>query len=147
LNDFSALKAHPFFSEVDFSTLSTTPPPFFPSILSPFKPKDSVDFDNLNPYKTDFSSNNNFMDSPENAENGRLKKSSISAVNTQLQAESPLLSKKIDDGKVTYTGLVLKKCGWLFYKPRQVVVKDSGWLYYYDPETNMLKVKNRDFIY
>lgn len=144
MNDFSALKSHPFFSGIDFPSLPLTSPPALPSVHTPFKfqNKDSLEFDNLNPYKNATSQNS--LEIPKKL--SEFGKSSISGAHTQLQVESPLLQRKNDDGKVIYTGLVLKKCGWLFYKPRQVVVKDSGWLYYYDPESNMLKVKMLIFL-
>jgi len=34
---------------------------------------------------------------------------------------------------------VLKKCGWLFYKPRQLILTAAPSLKYYDPETNKIK--------
>jgi hypothetical protein len=43
-------------------------------------------------------------------------------------------------GKIIMTGLVMKKCGWVFYKPRQLILKDNYTLLYYDPQTNLLKV-------
>jgi len=33
----------------------------------------------------------------------------------------------------------LKKCGWLFYKPRQLILNSKPKLVYYDPDTNQLK--------
>lgn len=42
--------------------------------------------------------------------------------------------------RVILSGLVLKKCGWLFYKPRQLILNSKPKLVYYDPDTNQLKV-------
>lgn len=44
------------------------------------------------------------------------------------------------ESNILMTGLVMKKCGWVFYKPRQLILKDNKKLLYYDPQTNKLKV-------
>ena len=50
------------------------------------------------------------------------------------------VSASLSEGKILLTGLVMKKCGWIFYKPRQLILKDNHRLLYYDPQTNKLKV-------
>lgn len=64
----------------------------------------------------------------------------------KLINETMGLSASLSDGKILLTGLVLKKCGWIFYKPRQLILKDNHRLLYYDPQTNKLKVKFIFFI-
>ncbi len=58
----------------------------------------------------------------------------------QMNNESIGMSVSLSEGKILLTGLVLKKCGWIFYKPRQLIIKDNHRLLYYDPQTNKLKV-------
>ena len=53
---------------------------------------------------------------------------------------------KAQQGKVILTGLVQKRCGWVFYKPRQLVLTDILRLYYFDPQTNELKVDKDIFL-
>lgn len=63
----------------------------------------------------------------------------------ELLNEAMGVSASLSEGKILLTGLVLKKCGWIFYKPRQLILKDNHRLLYYDPQTNKLKVKNHSF--
>lgn len=112
-NDFKALKAHPFFEGIDFENLNEQEAPFFP-VISPFKKGKSVEFDNLNIYKQE----------------------------SNEREISPIRNNKNKDGNILYRWLVMKKCGWIFYNPRKIVVKDCKKLEYYDPETNLLKANN-----
>ena len=41
--------------------------------------------------------------------------------------------------RVILSGLVLKKTGWLFYRPRQLILNSKPRLVYYDPDSNQLK--------
>ncbi len=45
-----------------------------------------------------------------------------------------------DNAKVILSGLVMKKCGWFFFKTRQLMLNSKPRLVYYDPETSQLKV-------
>ena len=58
----------------------------------------------------------------------------------QMVNETMGVSASLSEGKILLTGLVMKKCGWIFYKPRQLILKDNHRLLYYDPQTNKLKV-------
>jgi len=42
--------------------------------------------------------------------------------------------------QIILSGLVLMKTGWLFYKPRLLVLNNQPRLTYFDPETKELKV-------
>ena len=47
------------------------------------------------------------------------------------------------EGKPLISGLVQKKCGWIFYKPRHMVLSDNKIITYYEPQSNsemLLKV-------
>jgi len=113
-NDYSALKKHPLFEGIDFDSIHLITPPAF-DIQSPFRKK--------KPQKE-----GNTEEKPEQAlEFDETPKQEI---------PEPEERKEI---KLMLSGLVLKKCGWLFYKPRQLILTDAPKLVYYDPATNMQK--------
>ena len=66
--------------------------------------------------------------------------SNLKAENPEHLNETMGVSVSLSEGKILLTGLVLKKCGWIFYKPRQLILKDNHRLLYYDPQSNKLKV-------
>ncbi len=66
--------------------------------------------------------------------------SSINEKSIEDLSLTEIASPGLKEGKILLTGLVLKKCGWIFYKPRQLIFKEIGKLYYYDPTTGQLKV-------
>jgi len=111
-NDYAALKKHPLFEGIDFDSIHLMTPPAF-DIQSPFRKK-----------KTQKEG------TPE-------QKPAFDTVETPKQEiPEPEERKEI---KLMLSGLVLKKCGWLFYKPRQLILTDAPKLVYYDPATNMQK--------
>lgn len=48
-------------------------------------------------------------------------------------------AKSIDVTTLLFKGTVLKKCGWIFYKPRLLILRSNHTLEYFDPNTNIQK--------
>lgn len=55
----------------------------------------------------------------------------------KLPLEQPI---KKNTPVIIISGLVLKKCGWFFYRARQLILNSKPSLLYFDPETNIKKV-------
>lgn len=49
-------------------------------------------------------------------------------------------SSMIKQGNEVFSGLIMRKCGWLFYEPVLLVLKDNKFMAYYDPATSKIKV-------
>lgn len=119
-NDYSKLKAHPLFEGINWENLhSQQAPPL--EVLSPHKRKKSSHSDEELFLKKKLSASE-LYDKVENAPVEQLKKSST---------------------YIILSGVVLKKCGWFFYKPRQLILNNKPQLLYYDPDTNIKKVRRR----
>lgn len=72
----------------------------------------------------------------------RTKKNEEQPQNTPKIA--PIFDKNVT---IVLSGLVDKKCGWVFYKHRQLILNSKPRLMYYDPETNQLRVKSISIFY
>jgi serine/threonine protein kinase len=116
-NDYEALKNHPFFKGVDFSKLHEIKPPVYEIQI-----------------KKKSSANTGSDKKKEEPEKIKIK-------------EFPKVPSIIDkDITITLSGLVEKKCGWIFYKPRQLILNSKPRLMYYDPNTNQLRVETIIFV-
>ena len=121
---YDALKSHPFFKGIDFNNLKDQEAPDIEL------PKDRAEkmkelgkgFDKI------------AIDSIENQTNEESRMSDID--DNEINPSS-----NFSQGKVLLTGLVQKRCGWVFYKPRQLILKDTLKIFYFDAQTNELKVK------
>lgn len=131
-NDFAALKAHKFFEGVNFEALSSQEAPVLPTsnLLNKLTPKTASPQNSMKQAKTMYDDGLDLIKNVSNVKSDPEK----------LINEAMGLSASLSDGKILLTGLVLKKCGWIFYKPRQLILKDNHRLLYYDPQTNKLKV-------
>lgn len=129
-NDFTALKSHTFFEGICFETLSSQEAPKM-SATKTFKKQISKEISNQNSLIT----NSSIYD-----EGGLDLIKNLPKIKTDQELETMGVGASLSEGKILLTGLVLKKCGWVFYKPRQLILKDSHKLFYYDPQTNKLKV-------
>ena len=124
------MKAHPLFKGIDFATLAEQKAPIS-EIPSPHNKKGTTSF-HVEPEVAHrkYKLSDDFSD--------RTKKPEPEVV-----VQSPSKIPTIIDKNVTIvlSGLVDKKCGWLFFKPRQLILNSKPRLMYYDPETNQLRVK------
>jgi 3-phosphoinositide dependent protein kinase-1 len=118
-NDYEALKSHPLFKGIDFTRLHEQKPPVN-EVVSPHKKK-----------KGSFREENTAASEP-------VKKESTAGAGVGGGSNCPpIIDRNIT---ITLSGLVEKKCGWVFYyKPRQLILNSKPRLMYYDPETNQLK--------
>jgi len=120
--DYPALRGHPLFKGIDFATLNEQKPPVV-EIASPHKKKQSHDLHPTGPSVV--SQKDRKVNSEDLTQPGKTSQ----AFNFQTDNQV----------KVILSGLVLKKCGWFFYKPRQLILNNKPRLLYYDPDTNQLK--------
>lgn len=128
-NDFATLKAHKFFEGIVFESLSLQEVPKLP----PESLKKVMPVTSQNSMKQSKTCYDEGMDLIKNISN-------IKSDPEQMMNETMGVSASLSEGKILLTGLVLKKCGWIFYKPRQLILKDNHRLLYFDPQTNKLKV-------
>lgn len=110
-NDYEALKSHAFFKGIDFTKLHEMKPPVFEIQVK--KKGNSVP--------------------------GEKKKEEVEKIKIREFPKQPSIIDK--DITITLSGLVEKKCGWIFYKPRQLILNSKPRLMYYDPNTNQLRVE------
>ena len=123
-NDYEALKGHSLFRGVQFSNLHEQIPPVI-EIASPHKRK-SYDYESTS-VGTSASNNRKHFNSDD-----------LSRSNSRGEKTVDYTSDK--GIRVIISGLVLKKCGWWFYRPRQLILNSKPKLVYYDPDSNQLKV-------
>jgi hypothetical protein len=112
-NDYTILKNHSLFKDFDWTKLSEMKPPIF-EIVGPKKKKTTLE--------------------GEKAEKLEAKKSNG---DVEVKQVPSIIDKNIT---IILSGLVDKKCGWIFYKPRQLILNSKPRLMYYDPNTNQLRV-------
>lgn len=123
------MKAHKFFEGISFEDIHLKEAPVLPTAQLVKKMPNK----NAPPQNSKTMYDDSEMDLIKNVSN-------LKADPEKLLQESMGLSVSLSEGKILLTGLVLKKCGWIFYKPRQLILKDNHRLLYYDPQTNKLKV-------
>ena len=113
------------FKDVEFSTLNQQKPPVI-EIASPHKKKSH----DLQP-----TGNSNIS-----VQNNRKVNSEDLTKPSPAKTSQAFNFQSENQVKLILSGLVLKKCGWLFYKPRQLILNNKPRLVYYDPDSNQLKV-------
>eukprot|EP01017_Pseudomicrothorax_dubius_P028143 TRINITY_DN3324_c0_g1_i2.p1 TRINITY_DN3324_c0_g1~~TRINITY_DN3324_c0_g1_i2.p1 ORF type:complete len:451 (+),score=91.98 TRINITY_DN3324_c0_g1_i2:112-1464(+) len=118
--DFAALKAHPFFKGFDFDNLDTYEAPYL-QIASPFR------------------RNKNGSKSPNYPANNDQISEFSDYIKEDLKSPKALANEKVEP-QVIIKGTVEKKCGWIFFRPRTLILYSDGKLESYDPEGNVLKV-------
>ena len=126
-NGYEALKGHPLFKNTDFATLNEQKPPVI-EIASPHKKKSH-----------DLQSAGNSNVGMQNSVNRKVNSEDLTKPSPAKTGQA-FTFQTDNQVKVILSGLVLKKCGWLFYKPRQLILNNKPRLVYYDPDTNQLKV-------
>lgn len=117
---FSALKSHEFFKGIDFKNLYKQTPPIPKDILekyTKFKPNIIIE----SPIGSDEDSNEeNTYDANEEPK---------TTTNCKLQF------------KLLKEGILQKKCGWLFYRDRKLILTNQPRLSYYNVDKNEYKVR------
>jgi len=133
-NDYRALKGHPFFSGVDFANLHKQRPPII-EIVSPYKLRNKE---------------MNFSEAVANLSNPappqqKTRKHFLSDDLQTLPEEKPMTQQQVQEAShpapYELSEVVSKKCGWLFYLNRLLILTDKPSLTYHDPDTKELKVK------
>ena len=119
---YTKLKQHEFFKGVDFANFHKLDPPIDHTLLAKLSSdKKKVVSGFESPTETSVSS-----DSYEEEEEDK---------------PSPTLQPKVPaEGKILKEGIVDKKCGWLFYYNRKLVLTSVPSLSYFAPKTNVYKV-------
>ena len=101
------MKAHPFFAGIDWENLQKTEPPKH-AIISPFK-----------------------KETPESAfefkvELGLVEPGTTNVIGEKIKKEnSDEHHTHTGEPKLIMSGVILKKCGWLFYKERKLELYDN----------------------
>lgn len=124
---FTALKQHQFFQGKDFESIIETDPPIDPEVVKMMKEirsKAMREFESV-PEPILFS-------------NTEDRKSIV-------QSAIPMMEKKVEEekkeeAKVLREGVVDKKCGWLFFHNRKLILTSQPRLSYYQPVNNEYKV-------
>lgn len=124
-NDYQTLKSSSLFKNVDFEKIFQEKPPVA-EINSPHKRRTNV---------------SPFQKTPDY---GGLSQGKIHSNSDDLTQNENKNDKSFnfsaDKDRVILSGLVLKKCGWFFFKPRQLILNSKPRLVYYDPDSNQLRV-------
>jgi len=119
---YEMLKKHEFFKGIDFANLAKITPPIEPEIRfkleSERKSKEKIDPG---------------MDSPDEECNAEI----LDIVKTK-EKTTELVCKKNPD-KIIKEGVVYKKCGWIFYKKRKLVLTSRPRLAYYEVDNGEYK--------
>jgi len=121
---FAGLKSHEFFKGVDFNVVLKSLPPLDPSTLSKLtsdKKKISSGFES----PTEGGSQH----SAESTEDDDEKSPHV------LPPPPP-----VEEAKILKEGYVDKKCGWLFYYKRKLLLSSQPRLSYYKPKDNEYRV-------
>jgi hypothetical protein len=118
LNNFAALKNHPFFEGIDFDSITKIDPP------------------NLNNLKEKMSSAKSMKMINENSNKNKPIKSTNDNYNQNSDnlANDPVI-------KIIKEGVIKKKSPWFHYNTRKVILDTTPKIEYIDPFTNVLKVK------
>jgi len=123
-NDYETLKKHSLFRNINFDKIHEQKPPVV-EIASPHKRKSH------DPDPNNLSAGTN--------QQGRKHCHSEDLTKNDQKANNKVFDFQSDKVRVILSGLVLKKCGWLFFKPRQLILNSKPRLVYYDPDSNQLK--------
>ncbi len=123
---YEALKKHEFFKGVDFSKLNTTRPPIEPAVL----------FKLQSDRKRVVVPDGGLESSDEEAIADGMEDGSPEA---KVAPASPVIMRSAEDVKVR-EGIVEKKCGWIFYKKRKLVLTSRPRLSYHDSSNGVYKV-------
>jgi len=128
-NDYKALKGHSFFRGVDFAHLHRERPPII-EIVSPYKLRNKeMNF-------SDACANLSNPTAPQQKTRKHFLSDDIQILpeessKTQQQSQ-PNIQNELSE-------VVSKKCGWLFYCNRLLILNDKPCLTYHDPDTKELK--------
>ena len=126
------MKSHPLFEGINFKNLYNVSPPAV-DIHSPFRKKKPQNQSLIQ---------ESFAEEIEDLELEQQMKLSLSRdlLSEQKRSIESIQNSSSNQIRVILSGLVNKKCGWLFYKPRQLILTDTPKLIYYDPTNNSIKV-------
>lgn len=139
-NDFTALKTHPFFSSINFETLQSQEAPYF-DYTSPYKKVETSERSmELN---VDLGLIEGFTVNTNGLSGYKETSPSRSPARSPLGKPPHKGSHDLtwSDPKLILSGVLLKKCGWIFYKPRSIELYEPPRILYYDPEDHSLKVE------
>ena len=118
---FEALKRHEFFHGIDFAKAIKMKPPLAPALLAKLQ---------MEKRKT-----------VSGFESPTERDASDSFDGEDEKGEKPYPNVSIAGEKVIKEGIVDKKCGWLFYYNRKLILTTLPRLSYYKPKKNEYKVK------
>jgi hypothetical protein len=117
---FDSLKRHEFFRGIDFAKAIKMKPPLDPALLAKL---------HIDKRKT-----------ISGFESPTERDSSDSFDGEDERGEKPYMGPTTTNEKVLKEGIVDKKCGWLFYYNRKLVLTTLPRLSYYKPKKNEYKV-------
>lgn len=118
---FSSLKQHKFFKGYDFQEVLKTDPPLNPDLMLKLKSE-----------KKSFAGFDSQIELEPTMEAPYEETKRKNSIGDQHSAPK--------EGKTIKEGIVDKKCGWLFYRNRKLILTSAPRLSYYEPKTNKYKV-------
>ena len=123
---YDLLKQHEFFKGLDFRTLHKNKPPVDPALVM-----------KLQSEKKKPQPRTGGNDSPREGTAETLEEE---LADTSAQAVWQAPPGKKQEDAVVKEGVINKKCGWIFYKKRKLVLTTRPRLSYFDPSNNEYKV-------
>lgn len=120
---FDALKRHEFFEGIDFEKLEEAKPPIDPELVAKLKEENK---------KNKIVDNMVSSDEDQSVEGQPAKKAEDDYLKEYVNIDPTMLDEEEQNGKyrVIKRGVVEKKCGWLFFKQRKLVLTNRPRLYY-----------------
>ena len=131
------MKAHPLFNGVNFALLHKQKAPLV-DIVSPYKQKSQpyATFEEL--AQRHMPTRKHFLsDDLQNLEKEHTEPKQIKVEPQKVSVETHVT----EENQEIMSGLVSKKCGWLFFRTRFLVLNNKPSLSYFDPDTKQFKVK------
>jgi 3-phosphoinositide dependent protein kinase-1 len=124
---FEMLKKHGFFKEIDFATLASAHPKVDSAMATTIRGSKKIPFESG--YESPTEPTTNPTDGGDDEDDDDPSPQIMPATQQSTKGE-----------KMIKEGVVDKKCGWLFFYNRKLVLTNAPRLSYYDPKTNKYKV-------
>ena len=129
---FQALKNHEFFKGINFENLHKQIPPVHKEMMERFLMHKNLPSIESPVGSEEFSNEDEFSDK-EKSLNGTIS-------NFRDSIEEEKFEDDKNEFKLLKEGIIQKKCGWLFYRKRRMILTNQPLLSYYSAVTSEYKV-------